>query len=248
MVVRSRIVALWLLAIVLVAPVARAASPEDKTKAREHFQNGLVHYDLGEFGEALSQFKDAYRMVQDPAFLFNIAQCHRRLGQNVEALEFYRNFLRRSPNAANRGEVEHRIQEIEREIQSAHPASRPTPTPAPSTGKEAVPPVAPVGSAREGAPSRPNPPPPAASPVDTAPPAPSPTSTSTSAPATLDLSAAPASKPEPATGAFYTRWWFWTSVGAVVVGALAIGFAVSRRGEIGDCRDLSAAMCRTVGP
>ena len=246
MVVRSHIVALWLLAAVLVAPVTRAASPEDKTKAREHFQNGLVHYDLGEFGEALSQFKDAYRMVQDPAFLFNIAQCHRRLGQNVEALDFYRNFLRRSPNAANRGEVERRIQEIEREIQSTHAPPHPTPTPTSTSGKETSSPAAPVGSAREAAPGRPTPPPPAARPVDTAPPASAPPSTS--APATLDLSAAPASKAEPATGAFYTRWWFWTTVGAVVVGAVAVGFAVSHRGEIGDCHDLTPAMCRTVGP
>jgi len=30
---------------------------------------------LGEYREALDQFKEAYRLKQDPSFLYNIAQC-----------------------------------------------------------------------------------------------------------------------------------------------------------------------------
>src|SRR5262249_61574174 len=108
-----------LLVAVLAARPAVAASPEEKAKARELYQSGLVHYDLKEYGEALKAFKDAYRVVQDPAFLYNIAQCHRRLGQNPAALDFYRNYLRRSPSAPNRGEVEPRIQELEHATQQA---------------------------------------------------------------------------------------------------------------------------------
>ena len=102
-------------------------SPEEKTKAREHYQKGLTHYDIKEYSDALAEFKNAYRVVQDPAFLFNIAQCYRKLGQDVEALDYYRNYLRRFPTAPNRGEVERRIQEIERELATKAPRVRYTP-------------------------------------------------------------------------------------------------------------------------
>src|SRR5689334_23338309 len=133
--------------VALAAPAARAAgpTPEDKAKARDHYNKGLVHYDLKEYPEALAEFKNAYRYVQDPAFLFNIAQCHRRLGQNAEALDFYRNFLRRSPAAPNRAEVQRRIEEIEREQPSATaPAPRaPGASAARAPAATAPPPVTP---------------------------------------------------------------------------------------------------------
>jgi tetratricopeptide (TPR) repeat protein len=231
---RSRVVACLLLVVALAARPVVAATPEEKAKARELFQSGLVHYDLKEYPEALSAFRDAYRVVQDPAFLFNIAQCYRRLGQNPEALDFYRNYLRRSPSASNRAEVERRIQEIEREIQSGR-----TTSPGPSTPKATTSP--PVLTPR---PPEPTTAPPAESKPPAATPAPAPT---TAPPATVALTANPP-PPEKEGGAIYTRWWFWTAIGAVVASGIAIGFAVSQRGQIGDCRDLPASMCRTVGP
>jgi tetratricopeptide (TPR) repeat protein len=227
---RGWILPYLLLVAVLAARPAVAASNEEKAKARELYQAGLVHYDLKEYAEALKSFKDAYRVVQDPAFLYNIAQCHRRLGQNPEALDFYRNYLRRSPSAPNRAEVERRIQEIEREIQQAEKTGRPPPPPV-NPPKETVPPppvlTAPPPDAHAA-------PPPAATGVTSAPP-----------PAAVDFSTTP--QPEQGSGGVLTRWWFWAGVGAVVIGAVAIGLAVSNRGEIGTCQDLSASMCRTVG-
>jgi tetratricopeptide (TPR) repeat protein len=232
---RTWILPCLLLAVVLAARPAVAASPEEKTKARELYQSGLVHYDLKEYAEALKSFKDAYRIVQDPAFLYNIAQCHRRLGQNPEALDFYRNYLRRSPSAPNRAEVERRIQEIEREIQQAEKTGHPPPPP-PNTGVKEPPPPPPVLTP---------PPPPQNQPPPPAVPPPTGT-TAAPPPAAVDFSAAPAPE-EKSGGGVFTRWWFWATVGAVVVGGLAVGIAVSRRGEIGDCRDLTGTMCRTVG-
>ena len=125
-----RQLAIALLAVLLIARPAAAAppTPDEKAKAREHYQKGLVHYDIKEFSEALAEFKNAYRVVQDPAFLFNIAQCYRKLGQDIEALDYYRNYARRFPNAPNRGEVDRRIQEIEHELEAKR-ASNPPPTP-----------------------------------------------------------------------------------------------------------------------
>ena len=43
---------------------------------------------------------------------------------------------------------------------------------------------------------------------------------------------------------FYTRWWFWTGVGAVIVTGVVVG-ALATRGQIGDCHGVDP--CRTVG-
>ena len=76
-------------------------------------------YNLGRFSEALSEYEAAYLTVQDPPFLFNIAQCHRKMGKNKEALESYRSYLRVAPDAPNRGEVQRRISELERQVHAA---------------------------------------------------------------------------------------------------------------------------------
>ena len=216
-----RHVAAALLAVILLAGPATAAppTPEEKAKAREHYQKGLTHYDIKEFAEALAEFKNAYRVVQDPAFLFNIAQCYRKLGQDVEALDYYRNYVRRFPTAPNRVEVDRRIQEIERELEN-RPApvspliSDPKPDTRPKNGA-GVTPIAPP-------------------PVE---PTPQP-----AVPAVTHMATPqPADQARPIT----TRWWFWTAVGAAVVVAGGVIIAAATRGEIGDCRDL--VPCRTVG-
>ncbi|HXU00227.1 MAG TPA: tetratricopeptide repeat protein [Polyangia bacterium] len=124
-------------------PVAIAAPPASATpaptesqlaEARQHQVAGSKLYDLAEYEAALREFKDAYRAVDDPAFLFNIAQCHRKLGHTQDAITFYRNYLRRAPHAANKAEVERRIAELERA-----PAQ-----PAPPPAGEPTAPVAPL--------------------------------------------------------------------------------------------------------
>ena len=236
---RAALIALSLVVLMAATPVTATAappSPEEKTKAREHYQKGLTHYDIKEYSDALAEFKNAYRVVQDPAFLFNIAQCYRKLGQDVEALDYYRNYLRRFPTAPNRGEVERRIQEIERELATKAPASSGTPP--------AV--VAPAPSRPPADTIKPLTPPPAASGPAPVLPAPTPAHAGTSPPAAVVTTS-----PEASGGggggepAFYQRWWFWTGVGALVAAAVVTGVAVATRGEVGDCLGISP--CRTVG-
>jgi hypothetical protein len=88
-------------------------SPEIRATSREHFNQGTRHYDLGHYQEALGEFEAAYMGVPDPAFLFNIAQCHRKMGHDKEAVGFYKSYLHNAPNAPNRADVQKRIQELE---------------------------------------------------------------------------------------------------------------------------------------
>ncbi|HEX8437833.1 tetratricopeptide repeat protein [Archangium sp.] len=77
---------------------ARAANvntgaPDPEAMARTKFAEGNVHYDLARFQKALDAYSEAYRLRPLPGFLFNIAQCHRQLGQAERAGFFYRRYL-----------------------------------------------------------------------------------------------------------------------------------------------------------
>jgi tetratricopeptide (TPR) repeat protein len=191
---------------------AIAAPSDESVRAREHFRKGRVHYELKEYTDALGHFKDAYRLIQAPELLFNIAQCHWKLGQPAEALDFYRNYLRRLPKAQNRAEVERRIEELQKELETVK-AARPPPKPEPAPAQAPPPSPTPVA-----------PPPSAAARPTPAAPEPAVQRPASVAATPLDVDAAPP---------VYKRWWFWT---AVVVGVVAVGAAASSGGtEKGTC-------------
>jgi tetratricopeptide (TPR) repeat protein len=74
----------------------------DEAKARGLFGEAQKAYDLGQFSAALDQYSEAYKLRPLPGFLFNIAQCHRQLGNFKEASFFYGRFIDKSnPDAAN---------------------------------------------------------------------------------------------------------------------------------------------------
>jgi tetratricopeptide (TPR) repeat protein len=126
-------------------PAARA---DDAVTAKARYESGVRHYDLSEWEPALLDFKEAYRNKPDPAFLYNIAQCHRKLGHTEEAITFYRSYLRRAPDAKNREEVERRIGELERESAAVSAAASTVPADAallsvPPPPAESTPPASP---------------------------------------------------------------------------------------------------------
>lgn len=106
--------AVVVLALVVCAPTVRAAGDADKLQeAKDHYDRGMAHYELGEFGAAVEEFKAAYALSQAPGLLFNLAQASRLNKEYEQALHFYRTYLRVRPDAANRDDVEKRISELE---------------------------------------------------------------------------------------------------------------------------------------
>ena len=99
------------------APARSVRNPAAEAKA--HANRGTSMYNLGRFPEALTEYEAAYLAIQDPPFLFNIAQCHRKMGKNKEALDSYRTYLRVAPEAPNRAEVQKRISELEHQVHAA---------------------------------------------------------------------------------------------------------------------------------
>jgi len=94
--------------LVVLMLLATAASAAPKT-AREFYQSATSHYNLSEWQSALDDFREAYRLKPDSAFLFNIAQCHRQLGHYREAANFYRAYRREGGT----NDVEHLITEMD---------------------------------------------------------------------------------------------------------------------------------------
>jgi hypothetical protein len=100
--------------------------------AEAHFKEGRKLYQVGDYRGALDAFKKAFMAKEDAVLLFNIAQCHRQLGDDRQAIVFYRRYLADEPRAANRSDVERFIREGEARIQEAEaPVAAPGPYPPP---------------------------------------------------------------------------------------------------------------------
>jgi len=176
------------------SPTARAQNNRDA--ARQEFTTGARYFEIGDYPRALEHFKAAYVSFEDPAILFNIAQCERLLNHKQEALRQYRIYLQKRPEAPNRADIENIIATLQEAINKDQRAS----TMPPVGVEQAKPP--------EETPATPPPatPPPAATPpaavVTTTPPPPTPR--------------------EP----IYKKWWLWAAAGAVVVVAIGVGVGV----------------------
>jgi tetratricopeptide (TPR) repeat protein len=97
------------------------ALTEFEQRARTEFERAQRSYDLGRFEEAIVHYSRAYEAMALPPFLFNIAQCHRLLGEYAQAAFFYRRYLDLAGNPPNAalarellGEMEQRQSDHER--------------------------------------------------------------------------------------------------------------------------------------
>ena len=88
-------------------------------RAKELFAQGNQHYELGEYAKALELYKRAYQIKPLAEFLFNIAQCHRKLGQHKEAITMYQSYLVGVPEAENKPLVEDLISESKGALSAA---------------------------------------------------------------------------------------------------------------------------------
>jgi tetratricopeptide (TPR) repeat protein len=129
--------------LVAAAPLLARAEPGDVAQtARQRFETGTKLYNVGEYRDALQEFKLGYLAKPDPAFLFNMAQCYRMLGEHAQAVRQYRAYLREQPNTGNRAEIERHIADSEAKLQAATPPPA-TPPPPPSEAPAATAPPPP---------------------------------------------------------------------------------------------------------
>ena len=114
---KTRFISVVLVVLVVsLGSVSPALAQDDAEAAKAHYSKGTRLYEVGDYRQALDEFKAAHLTKPDPAFLYNIAQCHRQLGDLEQAATPYKRYLTTSPNAANHAEVEKRVAEIEADL------------------------------------------------------------------------------------------------------------------------------------
>lgn len=207
---------------------------------------GDAAFAAGRYDEALAKFQTALQQSQAPEILFRLGQTYAKLGRKVEALDHFERFLAAGAKADARMQKEARAQAQALVTQVGEITVRARDgTPVSVDGREVgKTPLAPfrvaagirkvalggyeetvrVGGGGHVTVSPPPEPDDAHAPMLAVTPTAAPADTSATPAQPVD--AAPAAESDSLTG----KWWFWTGIAVVTVGA-AVGIAIATGGE-----------------
>ena len=101
-----------MLVLALVARIAHA-DPAAQAKADALFEKGQTAYQAGSFKDAIDLFKQAYELVHDPVYLFNIAQSYRKVADCLNAFDYYNRYLSQDPTTKQRDKVNAWLRELQ---------------------------------------------------------------------------------------------------------------------------------------
>jgi len=210
------------LVMVLAFAGAAHADHAGEMKAREAFA-------AGRYDEALQTFAKLYAETLNPIYLRNIGRCQQKLKQPDKAIDAFHDYLIKGGkkiSADEKAEINGYIKEMEalRDEQAAKQQATPvTPVPPVQPIQPAQPEGPPPGYTAQPAPAYPG--------AEGAPAYPPGGNQQPSG----ALVAQPAEPQSGSSGAVYTKWWFWTIVGAVVVGGVVTAVALSSGTSKPDC-------------
>lgn len=98
----------WLLGMCVLLASAPVLA-DDKAKAKELYDEGLRHYQVAEYTQAIDAWKQAYLISKKPLLLFNIGQAYRLSGDCTQAMTFYDNYAEAEPNPKNQDELDQAV-------------------------------------------------------------------------------------------------------------------------------------------
>ena len=87
-----------------------------KARARLLFEKGVTAYREGRFYDAVDIFIETNRLYPDPKLSFNVGKAFEGLGNQPGALRYYREYLRRLPDAPDAQEVESHVHQLEQAL------------------------------------------------------------------------------------------------------------------------------------
>jgi hypothetical protein len=215
----------WADGVVPIGERVAFADSASQRKARQHFHQGEAYYTAGKYPEALVEYQAGYDVAPLPGFLFNIAQCQRRMGDLQRARASYGKFVLVAPDSPLAPEVQGLIQELDRLIAETATAAR-----TPANGGAAPPRPAAISGRRLAMSFDGNSVLPFESADD-----PAQSGATTAAPgANLRETAiinptgdGAANEPDSTGGGGWHRWWLWSSLAVVAVGAATTAVILS---------------------
>jgi tetratricopeptide (TPR) repeat protein len=86
---------------------------EGKARAQVIFGEAVAAYKEGRYFDAIELFLETNRIYPDSKLCFNIARAFEALGNSAGALRYYREYLRRTPAAPDRTDVEASVRQLE---------------------------------------------------------------------------------------------------------------------------------------
>lgn len=93
---------------------------EDRMHAQRLTREAERLYERGNFSAARAKYQEAYHASRRPELLFNVGQCHRRLGQHRSAIFFFDLYLHEQPRSPHRDLVESLIEESKADLIHNH--------------------------------------------------------------------------------------------------------------------------------
>ncbi len=219
---RGALLGLIVVALLGLSSAARADHATEM-KAREDFA-------AGRYDDALELFAKLYAETLNPVYLRNIGRCHQKLRHPDKAIDAFKDYLAKGKKISSdeRAEINGYIKEMQdlrdQQAQQQQPPAAAAPVAAAAAPPPPEAPPAPVqplpapGAEPAGAY------PPGAYPPAAYPGAGGPTGQPQPA-GTLVAQPGPAPEAQPAP--VYTRWWFWTIIGAAVVGGVVTAVVLS---------------------
>ncbi|HEV7557615.1 MAG TPA: tetratricopeptide repeat protein, partial [Kofleriaceae bacterium] len=110
----------WLAWCVVTIATARADDPlakPDDAIARDYLQQGNRFYHLHELARAIDAYKAGSLRDDTPVFLYNLAQCHRQLGNYAESIWHYERFVARArPTGLLRQTIDRFVRDMKAEL------------------------------------------------------------------------------------------------------------------------------------
>jgi tetratricopeptide (TPR) repeat protein len=124
------------LAIVCLCASAAMAQPAPADDAGERSRaadaEGKVLFEQDNFSAAIAKFTEAYELLNDPAYLFNIAQAYRLMGDCENSAVYYKRFLDDVPHPPNEDKIRAwYVSQLECVNAKAKRAPSPAPAPVP---------------------------------------------------------------------------------------------------------------------
>jgi tetratricopeptide (TPR) repeat protein len=87
------------------APSDEAVAEQRRAAAKSKYQQGAEAYSAGRFKDAVDLFLAADQLSPSAPLSFNIARAYEKLADDAGALRWYRDYLRRNPDATNAAAV-----------------------------------------------------------------------------------------------------------------------------------------------